>query len=284
MISKEGYMEIKAMYRNGMTVRAISRKLGLHRNTVKKHLMSDDFPRYHKTRRRESILEPYTPMIRDYLQEDDYRATWILERIRRAGYPGAYGMVRDYVRTIKQHKTRLAYVRFETEPGRQSQFDWADFLVENGDARYITRDEAKAIVRLSEKEGLVNVTSNSTESVDFICSCCSCCCGALTVMNYFPSPSRELAGNYQCHLDVSLCIKEKGCTACVVRCQAFAHKIVDGDVQFNQKLCIGCGLCISACPTNALRLVIKPEGKINKPPKTMMELLKRVETERREEI
>lgn len=162
--------------------------------------------------------------------------------------------------------------------------DWADFLVENGDARYITRDEAKAIVRLSEKEGLVNVTSNSTESVDFICSCCSCCCGALTVMNYFPSPSRELAGNYLCHLEESLCIKEKGCTACVARCQAFAHKIVDGDVQFNQKLCIGCGLCISACPTNALRLVIKPEGKINKPPKTMMELLKRVETERREEI
>ncbi len=83
MVSKEGYMDIQALYRNGMTVRAIARKLGLHRNTVKKHLMSTDFPQYRKTRRRESILEPYTPMIRDWLQEDDYRATWILERIRR---------------------------------------------------------------------------------------------------------------------------------------------------------------------------------------------------------
>lgn len=129
MISKEGYMEIKAMHRIGMSVRAIARELGLHRTTVKKHLLSDDFPRYRKTRRRESILEPYTPMIRDYLQEDDYRATWILERIRQAGYPGAYGIVRDYVRSIKQQKTRLAYVRFETEPGRQTQFDWADFQV-----------------------------------------------------------------------------------------------------------------------------------------------------------
>ena len=131
MVSKEGYMDIQALYRNGMTVRAIARKLGLHRNTVKKHLMSTDFPQYRKTRRRESILEPYTPMIRDWLQEDDYRATWILERIRRAGYPGAYGIVRDYVRSIKQHNRRLAYERFETEPGRQAQFDWADFqLVE----------------------------------------------------------------------------------------------------------------------------------------------------------
>jgi transposase len=138
MISKEGYMEIKAMVRNGMTVRAISRRLGLHRNTVKKHLMSDDFPQYRKSRRRESILEPYTPMIRDYLEEDDYRATWLLERIRRAGYPGAYGIVRDYVRSIKQHKTRLAYVRFETEPGRQAQFDWADFQVVEPSGRTTT--------------------------------------------------------------------------------------------------------------------------------------------------
>ena len=138
MISKEGYMDIKAMVRNGMTVRAISRRLGLHRNTVKKHLMSDDFPQYRKSRRRESILEPYTPMIRDYLEEDDYRATWLLERIRRAGYPGAYGIVRDYVRSIKQQKTRLAYVRFETEPGRQSQFDWADFQVVEPSGRLTT--------------------------------------------------------------------------------------------------------------------------------------------------
>jgi transposase len=138
MISKEGYMDIKAMVRNGMTVRAISRKLGLHRNTVKKHLMSPEFPQYRKTKRRESILEPYTPMIRDWLQEDDYRATWILERIRRAGYPGTYGIVRDYVRSIKQQKTHLAYVRFETEPGRQCQFDWADFQVVEPSGRLST--------------------------------------------------------------------------------------------------------------------------------------------------
>ena len=46
MISKEGYMDIQALYRQGMTVRAISRRLGLHRNTIKKHLASDEFPRY----------------------------------------------------------------------------------------------------------------------------------------------------------------------------------------------------------------------------------------------
>lgn len=138
MISKEGYMEIKAMVRNGMTVRAISRKLGLHRNTVKKHLMSDDFPQYRKTRRRESILSPYGQTIRDYLEEDDYRATWIHARLKNQGYTGSYDTVKHYVQTIKQQKTRLAYVRFETEPGRQAQFDWANFQVVEPSGRLTT--------------------------------------------------------------------------------------------------------------------------------------------------
>jgi transposase len=131
MISKEGYMDIKALYRQGMSVRAISRRLCLHRNTVKKHLASDEFPRYRKAKRRESILAPYHQAIRDYLDQDDYRASWIHARLRNQGYPGSYDTVKDYVHTIKQQKSRLAYLRFETEPGRQAQFDWADFqLVE----------------------------------------------------------------------------------------------------------------------------------------------------------
>lgn len=131
MVSKEVYMDIKAMYRNGMSVRAIARHLGLHRNTIKKHLASDEFPRYRKTRRRESILSPYCQVIQDYLAESNYRASWIFARLKHQGYAGSYDTVKDYVRSIKQQKTRLAYVRFETEPGRQAQFDWADFqLVE----------------------------------------------------------------------------------------------------------------------------------------------------------
>lgn len=35
----------------------------------------------------------------------------------------------DYVRSIKEEKTRLAFVRFETSPGCQAQFDWGAFQV-----------------------------------------------------------------------------------------------------------------------------------------------------------
>ncbi len=129
MISKEVFMDIIALHRNGCSVRKIARRLGIHRKTVKRHLESETFPRYRKQKRRPSILEPYYPMIRDFLAEDDYQATWIFDRIKKTGYAGGYDTVKHYVRKIKEQKRRLAYIWFETEPGRQAQFDWGDFQV-----------------------------------------------------------------------------------------------------------------------------------------------------------
>ena len=44
MITKEGFMDIIAMHRSGLSVRNISRTLGIHRKTVKKHIETDAFP------------------------------------------------------------------------------------------------------------------------------------------------------------------------------------------------------------------------------------------------
>ena len=114
MISKEVYMELNAMRRNGKSIRAIARETGRHRNTVRKHLAGGEFTRYHKGRRRESILAPYLQAIENYLEEDDYRATRIFENLKNRGYTGGYDTVKRQVRTVKARKSRLAYARFET--------------------------------------------------------------------------------------------------------------------------------------------------------------------------
>jgi transposase len=128
-------MEIQAMHRGGKSIRAIAKELGLHRATVKKQLASAEFPRYRKIERKDSILAPYEQTIKDFLEEDNYRATWILDRLKNRGYVGGYDTVKRFVGTIKAQKSRLAYARFETEPGRQAQFDWGDFLVDEPDGR-----------------------------------------------------------------------------------------------------------------------------------------------------
>ena len=53
MISKEVYMDVRAMKRSGKSIRAIARELGLHRQTVKKHLERADFPQYRKDKRKD---------------------------------------------------------------------------------------------------------------------------------------------------------------------------------------------------------------------------------------
>ena len=46
------------------------------------------------------------------------------------GYAGGYTTVKTFVQSIKEKKTRIAYMRFETEPGRQAQVDWGDFQIQ----------------------------------------------------------------------------------------------------------------------------------------------------------
>lgn len=133
MITKEVYMDIKAMQRNGKSIRAIAKELGLHRKTVREHLKSEDFPSYRKVKRLNSILAPFVQTIKDYLEENDYQATWIWDRLKNRGYSGSYDMVKRFVRTEKARKNRLAYARFETEPGQQAQCDWGDFQVEGSE-------------------------------------------------------------------------------------------------------------------------------------------------------
>lgn len=138
MVSKEVFMEIIALRHQGYSIRRIAEALGIHRNTVKRHLENAEFPQYHKRKDRESILAPYLQTIRDFLEEEDFQATWILDRLRAMGYAGGYDTVKRYVQMIKERKIRLAYARFETEPGRQAQFDWGDFQVTEADGSITT--------------------------------------------------------------------------------------------------------------------------------------------------
>lgn len=131
-------MDIKAMNRNGFSIRKIAKITGLHRKTVKHHLESTSLPEYHKEKRKGSILDPYRTMIEVYLEEDDYQASWIFDKLTSMGYTGGYTTVKNAVRIIKGEKTKIAYIRFETEPAFQAQVDWGDFQIENPDGTVMT--------------------------------------------------------------------------------------------------------------------------------------------------
>ncbi|MCK9502527.1 MAG: hypothetical protein M0Q52_11960 [Lascolabacillus sp.] len=138
MIAMEVFMDIFSLRKQGFSMRAIALKLGIHRNTVKKHLESSMLPSYNKTRRKSSKLDPYRQLVQDLLNEDDYKATWIYDRLRNIGFTGCYETVKKCVRRLKEQNTRLAYIRFETEPGLQAQVDFGDFQVREQDGSSTT--------------------------------------------------------------------------------------------------------------------------------------------------
>lgn len=138
MISMEEYMDIKVLHRDGLSIREIARRLGIDRRTVKRHLEREGLPAYERRERQESKLEEYYPIIKSFLEEDAYKGTWIYDKLKKMGYQGSYDLVRRYVQGIKGEMTRLAYVRFETEPGRQAQVDWGEFQIENSDGTVTT--------------------------------------------------------------------------------------------------------------------------------------------------
>jgi transposase len=138
MITEEAFMDIVALHRQGHKMRFIARKLGLHRNTVKKYILGKRFPEYRRSERRISILAPFARIIQDWLGQDNYRASWIFERLKSMGYTGGYDTVKNFVRPIKQQQARIAYMRFETMPGLQAQVDWADFQISEPNGRSST--------------------------------------------------------------------------------------------------------------------------------------------------
>lgn len=138
MVTEEVFMDIVALHRQGHSMRFIAKRLGLHRNTVKKYILGKRFPEYRRTERRVSILAPFVRIIQDWVSQDNYRASWIFDRLKQIGYTGGYDTVKSFVRPLKEQQARIAYSRFETMPGLQAQVDWADFKITEPSGRTST--------------------------------------------------------------------------------------------------------------------------------------------------
>jgi ferredoxin len=140
--------------------------------------------------------------------------------------------------------------------------DLADLYVEEGWARRVDQEEALAIARKNEEEGLVLMPGNDQEPA-FMCACCRDCCGMLSMMRFTPKPADVVASNYYARVDTVLCTGDE---ICVERCPIEAIKVENAVASVDLGRCIGCGLCVSTCPQNALSLVRKPKEVV--PPMT----------------
>ncbi len=128
--------------------------------------------------------------------------------------------------------------------------EFADFYVRTGRARPQTREQIMERLRRADESNLVLSPSNS-KRISFICCCCGCCCGVLRSLRLRPDPGDLIGSPFIAALSVDDCT---GCLTCVDRCQMKALAAEADKVRLDRRRCIGCGLCASTCPADALHL------------------------------
>jgi ferredoxin len=128
------------------------------------------------------------------------------------------------------------------------------YCVENGLGREITKEETLDILKRAADAGLVHGISNTQEKMDTICNCCSCCCLFLESVVKMPGilPRGHQPSNYIREIKEEQCI---GCGICVKACPMKALELRDKKVLFEPDRCLGCGVCVHKCKQNALYLV-----------------------------
>jgi len=119
-------VEIRILARQGESIRQISRRTGLSRNTVRRYLRDEAARRYGPRALRPTKLDPYVEYLLERMEHarpDWIPATVLLREIRERGYPGGISQLKAYLAPFK-HQTPEPVVRFETAPGQQLQVDF----------------------------------------------------------------------------------------------------------------------------------------------------------------
>ena len=127
----------------------------------------------------------------------------------------------------------------------------------------ISKEEALALLDLTEEVGLVHTVHNQREGLFYVCNCCSCCCAFLRGIVEHGATEIITYANYYAVIDPEACM---GCLTCVDRCHVGAISLKDEYAIVDRAKCIGCGLCATGCPDGVAKLVRKPEPEIIHPP------------------
>ena len=127
-------------FRDRLSIREISRRTGLSRNTIRKYLRSDVVEPAFKVPDRSSKLDAFADKLSAWLKVEGSRARKQKRTVKQLhadlvalGFDGSYGRVAAFARTWKTERQREqqtagrgAFVPLVFQPGEAFQFDWSE--------------------------------------------------------------------------------------------------------------------------------------------------------------
>jgi transposase len=134
-------MMILELHRQGLTVSAIARQLGLDRKTVRRYIERGlEPPTYGPRPPRPKTTDAFLPYLCERIAAyPGLSAVRLWRELRERGYSGGYTAVKRVVREVRPEPAKPFEVRFETPPGEQAQVDLARFEVTFTDEPGVTR-------------------------------------------------------------------------------------------------------------------------------------------------
>lgn len=121
-------MDIMQLKEQGLSKRAIAKRLGISRDTVSKYWNEPNVELgQNRYSGRTQLIDTYQDYITNRLEKyPELSAKRLFKEIKRQGFKGSERTVRRYVQIIRPVQCR-EYKPFETLPGEQAQVDWGHF-------------------------------------------------------------------------------------------------------------------------------------------------------------
>jgi ferredoxin len=150
----------------------------------------------------------------------------------------------------------------------------ADYVIDRGLARELTKEEALDVIRITEEAGLVHFVDNAEGEIKHNCNCCGCACWNVGNIRRRKIPRDLIMATYfMRETDSDECT---GCGECATICPVDAVQMSDDVPLIDREWCIGCGVCATVCPSNAAVLKVRDDKMGERPAATFRELHQKI--------
>ena len=94
-------MDIRSDRQKGLSNVELGKKYHMDQRTAKRYAESPEKPKYTLSEPKPTKVDPFKPVVDEWLEEAPYSAKRILEKLREMGFDGGYSIVKAYVSSRK---------------------------------------------------------------------------------------------------------------------------------------------------------------------------------------
>jgi transposase len=129
--------KVVTLFGEGWTIRRLSREFRISRDRVHRLLVSSSASRDATPReiisvkkKRPGKLGPYQEFMGELLQKyPDITGQRVYEHLKEKGFGGEVTIVRQYLNSIRQERSKSPIRMVETDPGQRGAHDWSDYQI-----------------------------------------------------------------------------------------------------------------------------------------------------------